>query len=118
MTCELDAARGIYGGINGTGGLITTLFLPRTAYQGQMDPTGNLSPLVFTSVSFAGVARSVDFMPLAFSAYVDDVTIGAAVPEPASMTLVLLGLATARRLRRARRPIASSSSRTPDCRTH
>lgn len=66
----------VYSDINGKGNLLASLFLPKTAYQGQLDPTGNLSPLVFASVGFTGVAKSVDFVGLANSAYVDDITLG------------------------------------------
>ena len=72
----------IYDGLNRTGNLLTTLDLPLTAYQGAPDPTGNLSPLVFITVSFAGVAKSVDFSEEAGAAYIDDITLGALNPPP------------------------------------
>ncbi len=72
----------IYDDLNKTGNLLATLDLPLTPYQGAMDPTGDLSPLVQASVSFAGVAKSVDFGELANSAYVDDITLGALNPPP------------------------------------
>lgn len=81
----------LYEGINGTGGLLASLFLPVSPYQGQLDPTGNLSPLLFTSLSFAGLAKSVDFGELAHRAYVDDITIGS-IPEPSTVALFVLGL--------------------------
>lgn len=87
-----DSIISIYDGTNGSGNLLATLFLPTTAYQGQMDPTGNLSPLILTSVSFIGIAKSVDFVDLANSAYVDDIALGATVPAPAAVSLFGSGL--------------------------
>lgn len=90
----------IYDGIDGTGNLLATLFLPQTAYQGQMDPTGNLSPLVYASVTFSGTARSVDFLELAHRAYVDDIRLGAPVPVPGGVVLLGSALAAFAALRR------------------
>jgi PEP-CTERM motif-containing protein len=81
----------IHSGENGTGELLATLSLPMTAFQGQADPTGNLSPLYYTSVNFSGVARSVDFIALAHRAYVDDITLSP-VPEPGTWALATIGL--------------------------
>lgn len=89
----------IYDGVNGTGGLLASLFLPVSPYQGQLDPTGNLSPLLFTSVSFAGLAKSVDFGELAHRAYVDDITIGS-IPEPSTVALLAMGVPIAFLFRR------------------
>ncbi len=90
----------IYDGIDGAGNLLATLFLPMTAYQGQMDPTGNLSPLVYASVTFSGTARSVDFQQLAHRAYVDDIRLGAPVPVPAGSVLLGSALAAFATIRR------------------
>jgi len=63
----------IYDGLDKTGNLLATVDLPQTAYAGAPDPTGNLSPFVLISVSFDGIAKSVDFGDLANSAYIDDI---------------------------------------------
>lgn len=89
----------IYDGLNGTGGLLASLFLPVTPYQGQLDPTGNLSPFLLASVSFAGLAKSVDFGALAHRAYVDDIVIGS-IPEPSTVALLALGMPIAFLFRR------------------
>ena len=96
----------IHSGKSGTGDVLAVLDLPRTPYQGAMDPTGNLGPFVFASISFSGVAKSVDFLSLANRAYVDDISISPApVPEPATWTLFGLGMGlmsmAAKRRRRA-----------------
>lgn len=78
----------VYAGLNGTRQLLAT-FLPQTPYQSQQVPTGNLSPLLYTSVAFSGVAHSVDFIALAHRAYVDDISV-TPVPEPTTGLMSLL----------------------------
>lgn len=80
----------IHSGKNGTGEVLALLELPQTPYQQAMDPTGNLGPFVYASISFSGIAQSVDFVSLAHSAYVDDISI-TPVPEPETWTLFGLG---------------------------
>lgn len=93
----------IHSGKNGTGKVLAVLELPQTPYQEAMDPTGNLGPFVYASISFSGIAQSVDFVSLADSAYVDNVSI-TPVPEPETWTLFALGtglmLMAAKRCRR------------------
>lgn len=64
----------IYDDLNKTGNLIATLNLPRTPSNGAPDPTGGLSPLVYAAVNFEGIAKSVSFLELAHSAYVDNIS--------------------------------------------
>lgn len=102
----------LYSGKNGTGQVLGTLFLPLTAYQGQPDPTGNLSPLVYASISFSGVAHSVDFIQLAHSAYVDDISI-TPVPEPETGMMAMIGLGVlliGKRFRRSSLPNPAGGS--------
>lgn len=81
-----DSTIKIYSEINGGGQLLGTLFLPQTPYQGL---NGNIFPMSFTSLSFSGVAKSVDFVSMAHRGYVDDLTINtvAAVPIPTTVWL-------------------------------
>lgn len=93
----------IYSEINGGGQLLGTLFLPQTPHQG-LD--GNIFPMSFASTSFSGVAKSVDFISMAHSGYVDDLSINtvAAVPVPSAVWLFgsgLLGLTGLARRRKA-----------------
>lgn len=100
-----DSTISIYSEVNGGGQRLATLFLPVTTYE---TTSGQLFPAQFTSVSFSGIARSVDFIKLAHSGYVDDLTIDipSVVPEPSIAALTIFGLAvvgsSARRGRRNR----------------
>jgi len=82
----------IYSGTTGTGALLATLFLPRTAENGQPDPTGTLSPFSFVSIAFSGTARSVDFRQLAHRAYVDNLALGVPIPPAVWLFGSALGL--------------------------
>ena len=83
----------VYDGLNKTGNLLATLDLPLTPYNGAPDPTGGLSPFVQASVSFTGIAKSVDFGELANSAYVDDITLTlATAPVPGPVYAPVPGL--------------------------
>ena len=84
----------IYDGLDKTGNLLATLDLPKTPYNGAPDPTGGLSPFVPASVSFSGIAKSVDFGEEANSAYIDDIKITLNSPPPPEpvKTRVWIGL--------------------------
>ena len=112
-----DSSITIYAGPNRTGAVLAVLALPRTPFNGQPDPSGTLSPFVVANVEFQGLAHSVDFSGLAFSAYLDDLKLYAiALPAgpasnlaqtvPTLPPLVMLGLAvilTALGVRQGRR---------------
>jgi hypothetical protein len=77
----------VYDGLNGTGNILASLTLPGTA-----SPYSVWNPI---GVSFAGIAKSVDFGGAADLIGFDDITVGSAtpgnnpVPEPG--TIMLLG---------------------------
>ena len=86
----------VYDGLNGTGNLLATLNLASQANTGcPTGATGFYCNWTNIGVSFAGIAKSIDFGGGAnFVAY-DDVTFGSAtaggVPEPATWAMMLLG---------------------------
>ena len=71
----------IYDGINRTGNLLATLDLPRT-----IQDTDGAFLMVYASVSFSGIARSVDFSEEQGSCVMDDITLGAPIPPVADTT--------------------------------
>lgn len=104
----------VFDSLNGTGNLLATLNIPVTPSNGALDPTGEFSPFVAIGVSFSGIAQSVSFAGVQNQIAFDDVTFGAvepgndggpnAIPEPASIALIglgLLGLVAGRRRRSA-----------------
>lgn len=94
----------VYDGLNATGNILATLFLPTTpnAYYSWF-PIG---------VAFAGVAHSVDFGGAANYITFDNITLGAVtpgnpgVPEPASWALMVSGFGAVGGAMRARRKVA------------
>jgi opacity protein-like surface antigen len=102
----------VYDGLNGTGNVLASLFLPVTPSDGG-DPNGNFSPFFAIGVAFSGIARSIDFAGTANQIAFDNITFGSVtpgggdpspVPVPASLPLLaagLGGLALARRRAKA-----------------
>jgi hypothetical protein len=92
----------VYSGLDGTGTLLARLDLPTTV-NGASNPDcqgNNFCPFVPIGVAFSGTARSVDFGGTVNQIAFDNITIGAATPrdicpEPASLVLMLTGLALA-----------------------
>ena len=92
----VDGAVSVYSGVDGAGTLLGSLALPAA------DPA---APFVPESLAFAGTARSVVFTGLSATVGIDDVTLGTAVPEPATWAMLLIGfggLGAAMRSRRRR----------------
>lgn len=96
-----DAGRfEVWTGLNGTGTLLASRSMGSTP-NGRSDPAcfgANYCPFIASSVSFAGVARSVRFTTerADFIIY-DDITLGSripgtVVPEPATVALMASGL--------------------------
>lgn len=70
----------VYSGLNSTGTLLASLSLPTTPFNGAPDPTGDFSPFVPLGVSFAGVAKSIDFGGTINQIGFDNITFGSATP--------------------------------------
>jgi cysteine-rich repeat protein len=66
----------VYDGVDGTGNLLQTVYLPITPSNGG-DPTGSFSPFYPVGVTFPGTARSVDFGGVANQIGMDDIRVGA-----------------------------------------
>jgi hypothetical protein len=81
-----DSTISIYSETNGLGQLLVTLVLPRTGYV-SLEGGESRFYMEYASVSFCGVAKSVDFSSMAYRGYIDDLSIFTpAVPEPESLT--------------------------------
>jgi len=87
----------VYDGLNGTGALLGSLNLASNLCGCAGDPQGTYCNWDAVGVTFAGVARSVDFGGAAFQIAFDDITLGrdtpGQVPEPATIGLTALALA-------------------------
>jgi PEP-CTERM motif len=105
------ASVNVYDGLDGTGNLLGTLLLSAQGFENCTgDPTGGFCNWTAVGVSFAGIAKSIDFGGTANQTGFDDVTFGSitpgggAVPEPATLTLLGTGLAAAVLRRRRAAP--------------
>lgn len=93
----------VYDGLNGTGNLLATLFLPTTPSTCDATYGAGFCPFVAAGVAFSGTAKSVSFGGVANQVVFDDVTFGSVIPDPDPVpngvpeptTLALAGLALA-----------------------
>ncbi len=85
----------VYDGLNGTGNLLATLNLPKTADGIGMPGCdgADYCPFEAAGVTFSGIAESVNFTGAADYIAFAGVTLGSSTPIPEPTTLALLGLA-------------------------
>lgn len=90
----------VYDGLDATGNLLASLQLTATVGACSGDPSGSFCQFSPVGVTFAGIARSVDFGGSANAIGFDDITLGSVdpgnpsdLPEPATLALSMLGLA-------------------------
>ena len=76
-----DGTVNLYSGLDGGGSLVGTIALPRSAI---FAPGGIFGALLFESAIFTGTPGALVFDNVTFGAFV--------VPEPSSMSLLLIGL--------------------------
>lgn len=98
----------VYDDLGGTGNLLATLALPITASTCDNSFDADFCPFVPIGVGFAGTAKSVSFAGVANQIVFDDITFGSVdpgpingvIPLPATLPLLLGGLAGFALLRR------------------
>jgi hypothetical protein len=93
---SVAAAVTVWSGLDGTGTLLGEIPITGQFNSGCTgDPTGDFCNWTNQGVSFAGVARSINFGGTANQTVYDDITFGSdvagAVPEPATWGLMILG---------------------------
>ena len=82
-----DGTVSLYSGLDGTGSLVTTISLPPSATFSAASPLEGL-PGPFESAIFAGTAGTLVFDNVTFS----PPGVGPVLPEPSSISLLLIGL--------------------------
>lgn len=101
-TSSVAASVDVYSGLDATGTLLGSLNLTAQYTEDcSGDPSGAFCNWDSVGVTFAGIARSIDFSGTANQTGYDDVTFGSAtpgggptpVPEPGTLALLGLGLA-------------------------
>lgn len=97
----------VYSGLNATGSLLTTINLTRNLDGCVGDPNGDFCRFTPVGITFSGTAHSVDFRGTVNFIAFDNITIGSEVagtpndvPEPASVSLALIGFAALSAARR------------------
>jgi hypothetical protein len=90
VTTLLKVSVSVWSGFDGTGSLLATLNLPANAVGCPDFGDADLCPFTSAQVTFAGVARSVQFSGI--SAEFDDIRFTAA-PEPSTWAMTLIGFA-------------------------
>ncbi len=117
-TSATAASVNVYSGLGATGSLLATINLlaQATGNGCSGDPSGsdfcNFSPI---GVSFAGIAKSIDFGGTANKTGFDNITFGSetpggAVPEPATWAMMLLGMGLVGASMRRRQQVRTSFS--------
>ncbi|WDE13035.1 PEP-CTERM sorting domain-containing protein [Thalassomonas haliotis] len=98
-TSARDVSVNVYSGVNLTGDLLGSINLSNNASDNACsgDPTGNFCNWDIGSLSFAGIARSIDFGGAANYVGFDNITFGSTnpdteVPEPSSLAILALGV--------------------------
>lgn len=105
----------VWSGLDATGTLLGQVNLLAQFNEGcGGDPTGQFCNWTSAGISFAGVARSIDFGGTANQTGYDNITFGSAfaggVPEPATWALLVMGFgAMGAAMRRRRRPSAKAA---------
>jgi len=109
-TSSTEATVTVYDAINGAGNVLGTLnLLAQFNDQCVGDPSGGFCNWTAVGVAFAGTARSIDFGGTADHTGFDDITFGSvtpgvtAVPEPATLLTLGMGLTAVVRKRLRKR---------------
>jgi hypothetical protein len=102
----------VFDDVNGTGNVLATIDLPVTPFTPGVGACADYAAAIFcpfvpVGVTFAGIARSVDFGGTGNQIAFDNVTFGSdvpvgVVPEPGTTALMAVGLAGATLIRRRR----------------